>query len=106
MLNRIIYDPFNDGLDTEQHFEKIHIKTKQRTKTKSITIIENIPEKIDLKLFLKKLKYTFHCSGSIQQNYDDDSKFIQLSGDHRELVKNFLLKNSIVKESNIVMHGY
>ncbi|BCS83075.1 protein translation factor SUI1-like protein [Cotonvirus japonicus] len=105
MLNRVIYDPMADILnDNIVHSEKTHIKMKQRTKRQFITIIENLPKDLDKKLFLKTMKHTLHCSGSIQTN--EDTVFVQLSGDHRDTVKEFLIKNSIVKNDNIIMHGY
>ena len=83
---------------------KIHIGIKQRNARSSITSIENFPSTCDLVSILKKMKKTFHCSGSIQGQ--SSGKYIQLSGDQRLFVKKFLIDFSLADEDNIIIHGY
>ena len=99
---------FSPNLDIENSLEtatsKIHIRIKQRNTRKSTTHVENLPINLNLTSLLKKMKIIFGCNGSIQEV--DGNKFIQLFGDQRLTVKNYLISNSIVDENNIVIHGY
>ena len=79
---------------------KIHIRVIERTRKKKITIIENIPSDINLKLLLSFLKKTFNCSGTIIEN-----NILQFSGDNRYNFKNFLIKENICESENIVIHN-
>tara|TARA_Y100000389_G_C16947232_1_gene264755 strand:- start:171 stop:461 length:291 start_codon:yes stop_codon:yes gene_type:complete len=90
-------------LDNISSFKnKIHIRVIERTK-KKITIIENIPSDINLKLLLSFLKKTFNCSGTI---VEDNNNILQFSGDNRYNFKNFLIKENICEPENIILHKY
>lgn len=105
MQNGIIFNPSIDDINIVGSInQKVHIGVKQRTTRSSITSVEKLPASFDLTTVLKKMRKSFHCSGSIQTG--TDGKFIQLSGDQRIAVKKFLIDNSLVDEENIVIHGY
>lgn len=76
---------------------KIHIYIKQRTGNKYVTCITKMPQLINS---LKKLKHTLCCSAHVEDDY------IYLSGDQREKLKQYIIKNNIIEHSNIVVHGF
>ena len=86
---------------------KINIRIKQRNNKKNWTIIENLEcvKDLDIKLFNKDLKKTLCCNSSIQYT-DDNNPIIQLQGDHREVIKNYLNEKLEIEKDNIIVHGY
>lgn len=106
-LNNLDKDPFgsNNFIENSLNESKVHIRMQQRNGKKCITIIQGMAEDLDLKKILKYLKKTFQCNGCIS----DDEKYgeiIQLTGDQKENVKDFLIQEQIYIEENIVVHGY
>ena len=96
------------GLNEDQL--EIHIKIKKRTGKAFLTYIENIDklpvpdnfkkdEYLDkiIKMFKKKLM----CGGFIEEG-----SVLVLNGDHRNDIKDILLKQGMVKESQIKIHGF
>ena len=85
--------------------EKIHIRIQQRNAKKVLTTVQGINSKINLKLLLKEFKKNFSCNGTI---IDDDEKgqIIQLQGDKRVNISEFLIKEKIYTKEEIVIHGY
>jgi translation initiation factor 1 len=55
-----------------------------------LTTIEGIPNKFDLKKILKVIKKQFACNGTIV-NDEKAGDVIQLQGDQRNVVKEFLV---------------
>ena len=47
----------------------------------------------------------FNCNGSIIKT-EDNIDIIQLQGDQRDNMKNFLIKENIVSEDFIKIHGF
>ena len=94
----------------EQHNIEIHIKIKQRNGRKSWTSIEGLdklePNRDKLDTFIeniaKNLKKKFSCGASIEK----PEYIVQLNGDHREGIKDFLIKGGFVNETQIKMHGF
>lgn len=86
----------------------IHLRIFKRNARQSVTTIENLeslPEKYNLKTILKSLKKLLNCNGNIVEK-ESSGKVISLQGDHRQIIKTFLISNQIAKESDIVIHGY
>lgn len=99
---------FNDFQQTKENTltaKHIHISIKQRTVRKCYTLVHDIPEDIDLKLVLKEWKNRFNCAGAVKKDENTEAEFIELFGDHREEVKEFLIYEGIGTKENIVMHG-
>ncbi len=104
---------FTNGLDAfedeaEQNLSnssKIHIKIQQRNGRKSITLITGLPSDLDLKKILKNFKKSLNCNGCISED-EEFGKIIQLQGDHRASVKNFILEQQIASLSDIVIHSF
>ena len=89
---------------------EIHIKIKQRNGRKCWTTIEGLDKiKVDNKStdeFLlevsKKFKKKYSCGATIMKPENS----IQLNGDHRNNIKEFLIFNKLVNENQIKMHGF
>jgi len=62
----------------------------ERNGRKTLTTIEGIPSKFDLKKILKVIKKQFACNGTIV-NDEKAGDVIQLQGDQRNAVKDFLI---------------
>ncbi|KAK3393145.1 protein translation factor sui1 [Podospora didyma] len=109
------YDPFaeadEEGGQTIQTQEYIHIRIQQRNGRKTLTTVQGIPTKFDLKKILKVVKKHFACNGTIIS--DEDSKgmgeVIQLQGDQRTKIKEFLTDETeglALDEKTIKVHGF
>jgi len=99
-------DPFAE-LDVEAMAapELIHIRIQQRNGRKMITTVQGIPEKYELKQILKAFKKTFACNGCIVNHYEY-GEVIQLQGDQRETVCEFLLQAKVADKEQLKVHGY
>jgi translation initiation factor 1 len=96
-----IDDPFNEEINNND--QKIHLRCQMRNGKKSITIVEDLPEDLDLKKIVKYIKKKFQCNGSIKNV--DEKNIIQFSGDQRENIFNFFVENKIADAENIIVHG-
>ena len=99
----------NDILINELTTE-IHIKIQQRNGRKRWTFVEGLdkitlPPNIESDKFLENItrtfKKTFNCGVTLQK----PENIFQLMGDHRQGIKEFLIKNNLADENQIKMHG-
>ena len=86
--------------------DKIHIRL-QTMGSRKVTIIQDLDSDLDLARICKNMKMKFSCNGCV---IDDDKmgQIIQLQGDHRDNMKDWLIKNEIITASEvdrIVIHG-
>ncbi len=95
-------DTFNT---MEVSSEKVHIRIQVRNRKKCITTIEGLATDLDLKMILEALKKKFNCNGSIM-NDETLGEIIQLQGDNRNGVAEFLILNRIILKDNIIVHGF
>ena len=78
-----------------------HLRIHNRKGKKFITEIEGLdPQKYSLKVLLSEMKHKFCTNGSLSQ-----SNVLQLNGDQRQLVKNFLIEKEICRADQIIIHG-
>lgn len=75
---------------------------------KWITTIEGLDNDLDLKRISRAMKKTLHCSVNITTNQDEEA-VIQLQGDQREFIKDWLVANEVLTkqegEDRLVIHG-
>jgi len=83
----------------------VHIRIQQRNGKKTITSIQGIDEKFDIKKILKVFKNEFACNGCVIDN-DEYGEVIQLQGDQRNNASEFLIDVGICKKSQIKIHGF
>lgn len=99
-------DPFADTGDSEaQAANYIHIRIQQRNGRKTLTTVQGVPNEYDLKKILKVLKKDFACNGNIVKD-DDMGEIIQLQGDQRVKVSEFLIGKLQLPKKNIKIHGF
>ena len=95
-------DPF-----ANKSYNKIHIRMQQRNGRKCITTISNLEFDLDQDRICKALKKLFDCGGSVETD-KMGNEVIQLQGDHRIRIKEWLIKQEIVSKSEaerIIVHG-
>ena len=73
---------------------------------KCYTLVHGIPEDIDLQLVLKSWKNSFNCAGAVKKEKDQNEEYIELFGDHRKEVLEFLIYEGIGYKDNITVHGF
>ena len=80
-----------------------YIRIQQRNGRKSITTVQGLAT--DLNLKLKTWKKSFTCNGAIVED-EEHGKIIQLQGDQRTNVRDFLVNEEINRKEDIVVHGF
>jgi translation initiation factor 1 len=93
-----------EELTTGTQGQKVHLRIQSRTTRKSIMTITGLENDLDLKRIVKYLKKNLRCNGAVVQS-KDYGDIIQLQGDHRESVKQFLIDMEICNDSQIIVHG-
>lgn len=113
------FDPFADAQDNEsgdattgtsqkQTQTNIHIRIQQRNGRKTLTTVEGIPSKFDLKKILKVIKKQFACNGTIVSD-EKAGEVIQLQGDQRNVVRDFLTDKTAgleIDPKTVKVHGF
>ncbi|KAJ1566513.1 Eukaryotic translation initiation factor eIF-1, partial [Nowakowskiella sp. JEL0078] len=99
------YDPFADtGEDSDIQIKgNIHIRIQQRNGRKTLTTVQGLPSDLDPKRILKSFKKDFACNGTIVQD-EELGEVIQLQGDHRTKVHQFLIDYEIASKDKIKIH--
>ncbi len=88
---------------------KYHIRVQQRNGRKCITSLDGLEEDLDLKRICKAMRNCFSCNGNVVMKEGEDTGVIQLQGDQRENIKQWLLDMEIILKSEvdrIVVHGF
>lgn len=95
------FEDDDQGQASQSH---VHLRLQQRNGRKCITLIEGFPQDIDLKKVLRFFKKSFQCNGTIVSD-EDENKVMQLTGDRRKQVAEFLHEEQIVPRDSIKVHG-
>jgi translation initiation factor 1 len=97
----------NNTTMTDKKVDKIHLRIQQNGK-RYITTIEGLDADLDQKRIMKAMKKQFNCNGNISANADRGD-IIQLQGDHRSVVIEWLIAQEILTKQDaaerIVVHG-
>ncbi|KAJ5930665.1 protein translation factor SUI1 [Penicillium verhagenii] len=97
------FDPFadvdeeNGGKNNAKTENYVHIRIQQRNGRKTLTTCQGLPDKYDQKKILKRMKKIYACNGNIVKD-DEMGEVIQLQGDQRKDVYDFLTKPKPPKE--------
>ena len=83
----------------------IDLRIQQRNGRKTVTTLQGLPSEYDHKKILKVFKKTLACNGTIVED-DELGEVLQMSGDQRMKVAEFLVKEGIAKKSSIKIHGF
>lgn len=81
------------------------MRVQQRNGRKTLTTLQGLPTEYDVKKILKSFKKVFACSGTIIE-HDELGNILQLSGDQRLKIAEFLVTEHIAKKTEIVVHGF
>lgn len=105
-------DPFKDfdfQKQTSIVKNKYHIRVQQRNGRKCITTLDGLEDDLDLKRICKAMRNAFSCNGNVSMKEGEDTGVIQLQGDQRENIKQWLLDNEVILKNEadrIVVHGF
>ena len=87
---------------------KIHVRF-QKTGPRALTLIEGLDDDLDQHRIAKAMKKAFNCSSSIQKD-KSGAEIIQLQGDQRTTVKEWLILQEVLTpqeaKERLVVHGY
>jgi translation initiation factor 1 len=81
------------------------LRIQQRNGRKTVTTFQGLPKAYDAKKILKVFKKEFACNGSIEV-HEELGQVLQLSGDQRAKIAEFLIEEGIAKKSEIKIHGF
>ena len=70
-----------------------------------MTTVQGLPREYDQKRILKALKKDFACNGTIVKD-EEMGEVIQLQGDQRVKVSEFLTSELSIQKKSIKIHGY
>lgn len=101
-------DPFKEQQEDGTAGDKdslIHIRIQQRNGRKTLTTVQGLSSDYDLKKIVKVCKKEFACNGTVVE-HPEYGEVIQLQGDQRGLIKDFLKKTGLAKEEQLKVHGF
>ncbi|KAL5198162.1 hypothetical protein ABZP36_001674 [Zizania latifolia] len=104
------FDPFSEANAGESGAaagskDYVHVRIQQRNGRKSLTTVQGLKKEFSYNKILKDLKKEFCCNGTVVQD-PELGQVIQLQGDQRKNVSNFLVQAGIVKKEHIKIHGF
>jgi len=102
------FDPFADAIKGTQEGVQdglIHIRIQQRNGRKTLTTVQGISNEYDKKKIVKACKKEFACNGTVVE-HAEYGEVIQLQGDQRENICQFLTKIGIAKPEQLKVHGF
>ena len=104
LQTRDAFDEVNkaEGMGTGN---KVHIRMQMRNRRKCILTIQGLDDDLDLKKICKALRKNLQCNGAVvkDKEYGD---IIQLQGDHRSVVQEFLIDQEIITKDQLIVHGF
>lgn len=81
------------------------IRIQQRTGRKAVTTISGLPKDLDFNRLIKTFKKLFSCNGALIHS-EELGTVVQLQGDQRKNASDFLVKEKIIKKSQVKIHGF
>jgi translation initiation factor 1 len=101
----LLNDFVGNGLDKP----KLHVRIQKRNGKKCITTIQGFEEDLDVKRICKAMRKQFSCNGNVAKGKEEEDEIIQLQGDQRENVRDWMLVNEVIAKNEadrIVLHGF
>lgn len=93
------------SVQTAKQSGYVHIRIQQRNGRKSLTTVQGLASDLDLKRILKALKKTYSTNGTILSD-EELGEVIQLQGDQRKNVYDFLTTCNICRKDEVKIHGF
>jgi translation initiation factor 1 len=97
-------DELDEAAATTKSTNYVHIRIQQRNGRKTLTTASGIPQEVNFDKILKVFKKNFCCNGTIVKD-PELGNVIQLQGDQRKKIAQFLVDEQIVKKETIKIHG-
>lgn len=110
-MNRdIIFNNTDLFADAQEDSKKdsgsyVHIRIQQRNGRKSLTIVQGLPDDLDLKKILKAIKKSYSTNGTIVEDAEMGN-VIQVQGDQRKNIFDFLTTYKICSKEEVKIHGF
>ena len=106
ILNLEQKNPFNEPQDSGPSQEGfIHIRIQQRNGRKTLTTVQGIADDYDKKKLVKVCKKEFACNGTVVE-HPEYGEVLQLQGDQRVNICDFLIKVGLAKKEQLKVHGF
>jgi len=102
------FDPFADAFRADDQSVQdglIHVRIQQRNGRKTLTTVQGISDNYDKKKIVKACKKEFACNGTVVE-HPEYGEVIQLQGDQRNNICQFLSKIGIAKAEQLKVHGF
>ncbi|CAO3676591.1 unnamed protein product [Rhizopus stolonifer] len=103
------FDPFadidEDNRTIQESSKNIHLRIQQRNGRKTLTTLQGLPKEYNTKKILKSFKKEFACSGTLVDD-PELGNILQLTGDQRIKIAEFLVAEGIAKKADIKIHGF
>jgi len=106
--NLATFDPFADAACGDEEGVQdglVHIRIQQRNGRKTLTTVQGLSADYDLKKIVRACKKEFACNGTVVE-HPEYGEVLQLQGDQRENICQFLTKVGLVKNDQIKVHGF
>lgn len=82
----------------------IHIGMTKRNGKKVLTTVDGLGKRgIDLEALARQFRRSCNCSSFLEDT--EKGKIIVLTGDHRQYIETFLIKEKIATKKEIILHG-
>lgn len=107
-ISHLRTDAFEDAKDSKagSQADNVHVRVQQRNGRKCITTVAGLADDLDIKRICKAFRKNFSCNGALQKDEETNGDVIQLSGDQRTQVMDFLVDQEICHKEEIVLHGF
>merc|ERR1711902_185061 len=102
------FDPFADaakGDDDGVQDGLVHIRIQQRNGRKTLTTIQGLSSEYDLKKIVRACKKEFACNGTVVE-HPEYGEVLQLQGDQRHKICDWLTACGLVKADQLKVHGF
>ncbi|MCO5606852.1 hypothetical protein L7F22_061043 [Adiantum nelumboides] len=83
----------------------VHVRVQQRNGRKCLTTVQGINKSFSYSKILKDLKKEFCCNGNVVDDLEL-GHVVQLQGDQRKNVAQFLAQAGIATKDQIKIHGF
>ncbi|XP_057557187.1 eukaryotic translation initiation factor 1-like [Hippopotamus amphibius kiboko] len=104
------FDPFahaskGDDLLPAGTEDYTHVRIPQRNGRKTLTAVQGITDDYDRKKLVKAFKKKFACSRTVPE-HPEHGEVIQLPGDQRKNICQFLVETGLAKDDQLKVHGF
>jgi len=102
------FDPFADAAKGDEDGVQdglVHIRIQQRNNRKTLTTIQGLSADYDLKKIVRACKKEFACNGTVVE-HPEYGEVLQLQGDQRTKICDWLVSIGLAKQDQIKVHGF